>query len=463
MSYEVLISSNTDKDDTAFTQCAKKQRSSPDPWRAPERTEWLPCARNSSHPACSKSHITRANLDGSCYTGEICVTHNKRQGQGAFINSRKDRYDGEWMHNRRHGYGVYMWLNGDYFEGYWEQGKMHGQGVFRWRNGDEYTGQWVSGRMHGHGTKIMCNGDCYVGEWKNDCANGKGVKTFRGGDRHEGEYVDDKRQGAGVYYWVSGDKYDGNWEAGKMQGYGVKTMANGDIYEGEWFQDKAHNYGEKRFAGGDRHCGFYRADKRHGYGVYTWKHGDRFEGTWVDGELKGVGTYYYGTHSVFKGEWQNGRKHGEGIFTTKNKSYRETWENGVRTSRQCAEKYYPQRLLRTLKEELSSQDSPSSEIRHEIDRLQALLSIMQAGPSLDLDEGIEKASLIAKDASKSEEYEPELPTKPDDQCKICYNASINCVLIRCGHMCTCLDCSSQLEKCPICRKHIDDVIQTFKV
>lgn len=258
-------------------------------------------------------------------------------------------------------------------------------------------------------------------------------------------------------------------------------MANGDMYKGEWYQDKPHNYGEKHYAGGDRHFGYYRADKRHGYGVYMWKHGDRFEGTWVDGQLKGIGTYYYGTKSVFKGEWQNGRKHGEGIFTIKNKSYRETWDNGVRTSRRPAEKYFPRRLLRTTPED-SLVANQGCEIRHEIDRLQALLATMHAGI---LHENLEKQmtapthpriqenedqSQLSKEHSGEEESsrsdaakKPEEGSpKSDDQCKICYNANINCVLIRCGHMCTCMDCSGQLEKCPICRRQIDDVIQTFR-
>ena len=33
--------------------------------------------------------------------------------------------------------------------------------------------------------------------------------------------------------------------------------------------------------------------------------------------------------SVFKGEWLHGRKHGMGIFTTKDKSFREVWHEGV--------------------------------------------------------------------------------------------------------------------------------------
>ncbi len=50
----------------------------------------------------------------------------------------------------------------------------------------------------------------------------------------------------------------------------------------------------------------------------------------------------------------------------------------------------------------------------------------------------------------------------DGLCKVCYGAEIDCILIRCGHMATCMRCSDQLEKCPICRAHIDDVVRAFR-
>lgn len=297
----------------------------------------------------------------------------------------------------------------------------------------------------------------------------------------------------------------------------------------QWFEDRAHLYGEKTFAGGDRHHGYYKGDKRHGYGVYYWKHGDKvlarirdtpkyirvllivkllyciwlrltrtyliqFEGTWVNGELKGKGTYYYGDHSVFKGVWESGRKHGPGIFTVKNKSFKEVWKHGVRVNRVPSDRFYPSRLLRTRKEEsevVIDEEGSGIQIKNEIDRLQKLLESMQAGHSR-----VERSNdSQAEQEQPSDQSNPESPCCPSspashareektqevdvagsagshngngeeevgkDVCKICYDAKINCVLIRCGHMCTCLNCSEQLEKCPICRKYIDDVIQTFR-
>lgn len=46
-------------------------------------------------------------------------------------------------------------------------------------------------------------------------------------------------------------------------------------------------------------------------------------------------------------------------------------------------------------------------------------------------------------------------------CKVCWSETINCVFIRCGHMAVCISCSDRLDRCPICRAEIEDVIQTY--
>jgi len=47
-------------------------------------------------------------------------------------------------------------------------------------------------------------------------------------------------------------------------------------------------------------------------------------------------------------------------------------------------------------------------------------------------------------------------------CKICMVNSIDCVMLECGHMATCIDCAKPLSECPICRKYIVRVVKTFK-
>lgn len=47
-------------------------------------------------------------------------------------------------------------------------------------------------------------------------------------------------------------------------------------------------------------------------------------------------------------------------------------------------------------------------------------------------------------------------------CKICMESVIDCVLLDCGHMCSCIKCGKQLAECPICRQNVVRVVRVFK-
>jgi len=59
-------------------------------------------------------------------------------------------------------------------------------------------------------------------------------------------------------------------------------------------------------------------------------------------------------------------------------------------------------------------------------------------------------------------------SKDDDECRICMDAKINTVIIPCGHLCVCLECSKLLmsnnnnKTCPICKQNIQQIIKTFQ-
>jgi hypothetical protein len=50
----------------------------------------------------------------------------------------------------------------------------------------------------------------------------------------------------------------------------------------------------------------------------------------------------------------------------------------------------------------------------------------------------------------------------DSLCKICMDAPVDCVMLECGHMCTCTNCGKQMAECPICRQYVIRVVRTFK-
>lgn len=50
----------------------------------------------------------------------------------------------------------------------------------------------------------------------------------------------------------------------------------------------------------------------------------------------------------------------------------------------------------------------------------------------------------------------------EDVCKICMESLIDCVLLDCGHMVSCIKCGKQLAECPICRQNVVRVVRVFK-
>ncbi|GMS88326.1 hypothetical protein PENTCL1PPCAC_10501 [Pristionchus entomophagus] len=58
------------------------------------------------------------------------------------------------------------------------------------------------------------------------------------------------------------------------------------------------------------------------------------------------------------------------------------------------------------------------------------------------------------------------PPRDSDDCTICMEATVNAVIINCGHMGMCYECAVKIKVsgkgCPICREPMKDVIKTFK-
>ncbi|RNA03399.1 E3 ubiquitin- ligase rififylin-like [Brachionus plicatilis] len=51
-----------------------------------------------------------------------------------------------------------------------------------------------------------------------------------------------------------------------------------------------------------------------------------------------------------------------------------------------------------------------------------------------------------------------LNSEETDVCKICMESIMDCVLLDCGHMCSCIKCGKQLAECPICRQNVVRVV-----
>lgn len=46
-------------------------------------------------------------------------------------------------------------------------------------------------------------------------------------------------------------------------------------------------------------------------------------------------------------------------------------------------------------------------------------------------------------------------------CKICMDSEVEIVLLPCGHLVTCINCSHSLADCPLCRQAIRATVRTF--
>lgn len=64
---------------------------------------------------------------------------------------------------------------------------------------------------------------------------------------------------------------------------------------------------------------------------------------------------------------------------------------------------------------------------------------------------------------QEQRHKENIETMDDDSlCRICMDAPIDCVMLECGHMCTCTNCGKQMAECPICRQYVVRVVKTFK-
>ena len=71
-----------------------------------------------------------------------------------------------------------------------------------------------------------------------------------------------------------------------------------------------------------------------------------------------------------------------------------------------------------------------------------------------VEEGRAAARRAAAQATGADAAAPALADDDDregDTCVICLEARCQTVFPSCGHMCTCLECSRNLNRCPICR------------
>ncbi|XP_037513098.1 protein neuralized isoform X2 [Rhipicephalus sanguineus] len=91
-----------------------------------------------------------------------------------------------------------------------------------------------------------------------------------------------------------------------------------------------------------------------------------------------------------------------------------------------------------------------------------LVGSKRGSPVTEIEQSPEQPT-IEKSTTKA----PKKPVEEsDDDCRICFEKSIDSVLVKCGHSLTCHDCGLKLlreaPQCPVCRQHIQEVIRIYK-
>ncbi|XP_053401021.1 MORN repeat-containing protein 1-like isoform X3 [Mercenaria mercenaria] len=113
--------------------------------------------------------------DGSIYEGQW--VNNKRQGFGMMKSATENcLYKGAYHDNKRQGRGMMIYplsclkklqSKGDKYEGDWEMDMRHGDGDMRYMDGTVYEGQFEDDIFNGEGTMRHCSGLVYHGKWIN--------------------------------------------------------------------------------------------------------------------------------------------------------------------------------------------------------------------------------------------------------------------------------------------------------
>lgn len=72
---------------------------------------------------------------------------------------------------------------------------------------------------------------------------------------------------------------------------------------------------------------------------------------------------------------------------------------------------------------------------------------------------------IAREKAKAleDKIAGDLDAENEFLCKICMDEPVDCVLLECGHMLSCVKCGRKLSECPVCRQFVSRVVHAFKV
>lgn len=218
----------------------------------------------------NKNYFIRPALlfkkDNSIYKGSWNFK-GKKEGLGTFIDSKGNKFIGEWKDDKLNGKGRIFSISGDYYEGFFHEGVIEGYGMYYSKtNGYKYMGEFKNWKFHGKGKLIYDDKTTYEGNFFEGYKNGQGKLVFKDGAYYEGNFEKNFFNGKGKFYFKDGRNYNGDWKKNTMDGKGVFNWGNECKYTGD-----------------------YRNNKREGNGVYSFGC-NLYDGNWFNGMPHGEGT-----------------------------------------------------------------------------------------------------------------------------------------------------------------------------
>ena len=221
---------------------------------------------NENNDICFTRPALLFKKDNSIYKGSWNF-QGKKEGFGTFIDSKGNKYLGEWKNDKLNGKGRLFSINGDYYEGFFKDGIIEGYGMYySKKSGYKYMGDFKNYKFHGKGKLIYDDKMTYEGNFFEGYKNGEGKLTFKDGAYYEGNFEKNIFNGKGKFHFKDGRRYNGDWKNNIMEGKGTFNWDDGCKYVGE-----------------------YKNNKREGNGVYSCGC-NLYDGSWLNNMPHGEGT-----------------------------------------------------------------------------------------------------------------------------------------------------------------------------
>ena len=302
-------------------------------------------------------------VTGDIYVGSF--KFNYVWGRGVYIiQTKKERYEGEFDEGRMEGRGSYRFSNGDIFTGDYRGDKREGRGTLQYRlNGlqqlqqdreellsqERQKQQAAEDKDPGQASAIAATiaplslpdsypqqkGEVlYCGSWANDVPEGSGV-FVTAALFYVGEFAAGERTGrASIVMKSTGERYEGTVRGGVREGQGMMISPWG-LYEGEWRDNQRSGKGRWEYrrkqvpscfpaltvsdtAYLNVYSGQFVSDAATGFGRQVYWDGSHYEGGHLNLLPHGRGVMTYCNHDQFVGDWVRGQRQGRGkmVFST---------------------------------------------------------------------------------------------------------------------------------------------------